>query len=407
MKRKIGTVLLISTSLLVASCGTADLQGEKDADQQVVEDQTVKKVSGREIIVELKQTAKETPIRDQIAADQIESDEYKNGLYGEPSKENEEDMAVQAAEAFVAIEAVEQVYGGHEGFSKAGVLFIENQMSGAEQSGVWIGLKEIDERLDELLSILQRKVDAGEILAEPIYIYKSTHSDEDLRQVQYEVGKELQNINDDKRGIYSVSVDIISGEIEVTHDFMTAGQQSDLQKKFPERNMNFKQDGRIIATPGEPTITYPKHEFTTEQSNTGAYVTDVYEDGMLVVSGAPADFSSTGGDAEFYDATSFNYPDAGKLLKIGQRVKVDIQGPVALSYPAQGRAKYVEVLPEYKPETAKLSESQVVAQAIAIANKKSGHVLAIHSLTYDENAGKWKVVIKQEEEKYELEIEDQ
>ena len=88
-------------------------------------------------------------------------------------------MAVQGIEGPAAIQAVEKVYG-EGGIHNEGVIFIENQTRGAEQSGVWIGIKEPDERVQQLLDLLQPKVDAGEILAEPIYIFRSPHTEKEL-----------------------------------------------------------------------------------------------------------------------------------------------------------------------------------------------------------------------------------
>ena len=52
----------------------------------------------RGIIAELEQTVTETPKRDAAAKERTESFEYEEGLYGEPSPELAEEMAIQAIE---------------------------------------------------------------------------------------------------------------------------------------------------------------------------------------------------------------------------------------------------------------------------------------------------------------------
>ncbi|WP_342515190.1 DUF3221 domain-containing protein [Sporosarcina sp. FSL K6-1522] len=74
---------------------------------------------------------------------------------------------------------------------------------------------------------------------------------------------------------------------------------------------------------------------------------------------------------DYYGAVFYKYPNAASELKVGQRVKVEDTGMILYSYPRQGSAKYVEVLPEYKPENATLSESAVIVKAIEMAKDKS------------------------------------
>lgn len=406
MKKKAGFMLTLCVALLIGGCGTAEDDLVQTANELVEpeksEENGLETASGREIIAELEQTVKETPKRDARAKEQIESDDYQKGMFGEPSPELAEDTAVQAIEAMVTIDAVEKVYGGHEGFEKTGVLFIENQMSGAEQSGVWVGIKERDERLDELLALLQKKVDAGEILAEPIYFYRSPHTGAELQELQKEVGKALEPMWDE-RGTFGLSVNTITGNIEITHDFLKAEQQEELREKFADYTIHFEQDGRMIAEPGDPMTTFPDEKYTTTPSLEGGYVMHIGEDEVLVVGTMPEDFSSTGGQKDFYGAAYYKYPEVDQL-KVGQRVHVEMTGPMMHSYPGQGRAKYIEVLPEYKPANAKLSESEVIQKVIE--KKKSNDVMIIRSLTFDEEAAVWKVGVKQEEEEYELEIKD-
>lgn len=392
MKRKLRYAILLGAALLVTGCGTAEIGENKQGNIVTAEEETVKTVSGREIIAELEQTAKETPKRDKKVLEITESEDFNSGILGEPSKALEEDMAVQAIEFFVVIEAVEKVYGSHEQFDEYGVIFLENQMQEAEQSGIWLGVKELDEKVDALIRELQPKVDAGEILAEPIYIYRSPHTQMELNELQDEVAKVLQPMAP-KINSGQLWVDTITGDIEIGHDFLTEVQQVELREKFANYTINFEQVGRMVAEPGESIIIYPDDKFTTEVPTEGGYIVQVEENRFLVAGGK-------------YGAIYFTYPGEIEQVKVGQRVEVESAGGIAESYPGQGTAKYIEVLPEYKPETAKLTESEVVQQVAAIAYEKSNWVPHLESVTYDEQTKKWHVSISQDEETYEIEIQD-
>ncbi|MCG7337626.1 YobA family protein [Sporosarcina sp. ACRSM] len=401
MKKRMGFVLIASVSIFFAACGTAE------NDQEHLTLQSNKKaVSEREIIAELEQTATETPIRDAAAKKQLESDDFKSGFYGEPSVELEEDMAVQSIEALAVSDAIETVYGSHGAFRKEGVLFIENQSQGAEQSGVWIGIKEPDDRLDELQKILQAKVDAGEILAKPIYFYRSDYAEMDLELLQEDVLNALKPMQSG-RGSFGISTDTKTGNIEIAHDFLKEEQQADLRKQFAGYTIHFEQQGRLVAEPGEPTTTYPDRPFTETPSKEGTYVMQVDNEKMLVVDTMPKNFNSNGSGEDFYDAVFFTYPNAAEELKVGQRVKVEVTGFILHSYPGQGSAKYVEVLPEYKPKNAKLSESEVIEKVIEITKKKSDGWMIIRSIAFDEEKAVWKVEVKQGEQDDEMEIRDE
>ena len=77
--------------------------------------------------------------------------------------------------------------------------FLKIRRNGAEQSGIWIGLKDPDERVQQLLDLLQPKVDAGEILAEPIYIFRSPHTEKELYELQDEVAAALKEMDSQTR----------------------------------------------------------------------------------------------------------------------------------------------------------------------------------------------------------------
>ena len=137
------------------------------------------------------------------------------------------------------------------------------------------------------------------------------------------------------------------------------------------------------AEPGEPTTTYLDQKFTSTPSTEGTYVMQVDKEGMLVVDTMPKDFGSTGGGEDFYNAVIFKYPNAVEELKVGQRVIVEDTGFILESFPGQGGAKHVEVLPEYKPKNATLSESEVIVKAIDMVEKKSEGMVIIRTITFD------------------------
>ncbi|BAQ11805.1 hypothetical protein OXB_3336 [Bacillus sp. OxB-1] len=368
MRKRIGLVL---AALFLAGCGTAENSSglapkEKSAGNE------------REIVAQLKQTVKESKLRE-AALKELE----ENGLLDDP--EMKEDLAVQAIEGPAVMEALDSVYG-EEGHRKEGVLFYENQSDNAAQPGIWIGIQDPDERLDKVVDLLQQQVGAGKILASPIHFYRSAYSEDDLRQLQDDVLEAIQPMNTG-RGSLGISADVKTGDIEISHDFLKEGQQEELRHQFADHLLHFEQTGRMVAEPGEPTTTYPEQPFTTTPSTEGSYVMEIGEGQMLVVDAKPRDF----GSGDFYDAVYYGYPDAANDLKVGQRVKVEASGPIAESYPGQGSAKYVEVLPEYKPEQAKLSESEVIGKVIQQAKKKLEGMVIIRSITFNEKTANWKV----------------
>lgn len=376
----------ITIALLLGGCGTEGADRATDT-STVKQDswRVIKTVGGREIIAELKQSVEESPQRDLVAQEQLTSTDYKEGYFGNPSKELEEDMAVQAIEGPFAIDAVEEVYGGNGGFDKEGVLFFENQQDGAAQSGIWIGLIDPDTRLKQVLDILQQKVDAGEILAEPIYIFRSPHTQHELYVQQDKIAKAVDELFDD-RGSYSVSVDTISGEISIGHDFLKTEQQQKLEKQFPDYALNFKQEGSMAAEPGQSSVIKPPKFETETPVAEGGYVLETSNGSFLVAGGTEG-------------AVSYSFPEADQLT-VGQRVKVEATGALAESYPAQGTAKFVEILPDYRPAGSMLSESQVVEKAI---QKNTNNFIVIEKVRYDAASNVWILTLNDDRE---LEIED-
>lgn len=373
MKKTTYAVVLCAT-LLLGGCGTGNESQNGSVQQN--DWQTIRKVEGREIIAELKQTVHESPAREKSTLEQLESPDYVGGFYGEPSKQLEEDMAVQAIEGPIAIRAIEKVYGGNEAFEKEGILFLENQRYGAAQSGVWIGVKNPDARVQEVIDLLQPKVDRGEILAEPIYIFRSPHTQHDLYAIQDDVMEVLKGM-EQGRGSFSLGVNTITGVVEVGHDFLSVAQQQELEKRFSDYTFHFEQEGNMVAAPGMSAIIHPEKEMTDTPVKEGGFIMDV-SDGNLFVSGGTE------------GATYYSFDEA-HLLKVGQRVKVEASGGILESYPAQGAAKFVEILPDYKPADAVLSEAQALAKMIKEKQREYFDFNTITEVRYDEKQKMWLV----------------
>lgn len=391
MKNKL-TAAMVGFALLLASCGTTETDDAlSNGTVEENEWKTLKKVSGREIIAELEQTVQDTPIRDKAALAQKEHEENMDGYSGELSKELAEDLAVSAIEGPAVDEAIRTVYA-QEGFHNEGVIFYDSQTSGAAQSGIWIGVKNPDERVNELLKFLQLKVDAGEILAEPIYIFRSLHTQTEQYDLQDKVVIEMEALKE-KHGSWGVSVNTKTGVIEISHDFLKPEQQQKLRDKFPAHTIQFEQEGSMVAAPGESSIIWPEQPFTEQPVKEGGFLLSVGDESFFVAGG-------------YEGATNYKFPEA-EQLKVGQRVTVEASGGIKESYPAQGTAKFVEVLPDYKPAGARLSESQVVAKAIEEFHKHSeAGFLVIKTLSFDEKKKMWVVETFQEDEKVLIEIED-
>lgn len=384
---KYSVSILLGAALLLGGCGASENDASpQNSSVQDSEWPTLKKVSGREIIAELKQTVKETPKRDERATIETPPE------FEEPTKETVEDLNVKAIEGPAVFQAVEKVYG-EGGIHHEGVIFNEYQTGGAEQSGVWIGIKEPDERVQQLLDLLQPKVDAGEILAEAIYIFRSPHTEKELYDLQEEVAEALKGM-ESKQGSYALYVDSITGEIEVSHDFLMPEQQEELRQQFADHTINFTQDGRMVAAPGESRIIASEQTYTSTPMSDGGFILSISE-GQFFVAGPNE------------NVAIYKFPEADKL-KVGQRVKVEVSGGLMESYPAQGTAKFVEILPDYKPANAKLSESQVVAKALEISGERlSNGYVVINEVIFEEKEKKWIFELLPDDGEGVLEVEDQ
>ena len=397
--------LMFGIGIVLTGCGapeTTKVPGD--------ELEAIKTIEGREIIAELEQTTQNTSKRNQKINEVIDQDDFKKGMFGEPTSDLEEMLAIQGIEGIAAIQALEKVYGGYDGVAEVGVQFYEWKSDGAEQSGVWIGIKNPDEKLDELIRTLQKQVDNGEILAKPIYFYKSPHTENEINTLTSTVFSSLERVGrlHEKPDAISAtaSVNTISGIIEIGHNFITEEQKKILQNEYADYEIEFKQEGRLVPIGNETDIVYPASKTTTTKSAVGSYIVSVDNDGMLIVDAGSMNFGTRGGDDEFYGAVRVTYLDAAKKLEVGQRVLVEYSGGIMLSYPGQGRAIFVEVLPDYQPVNALLSESQVVRQALSKSTSESHEVPVIRDFQFIEDSSIWNVQIKIGEESYEIEVED-
>ncbi|OZI10259.1 hypothetical protein CEW92_18025 [Bacillaceae bacterium SAS-127] len=413
MKKLIAVLAALCFSMILASCNSSGEHKKNDKDQAQLNDekwQTLKTISGRNIIAELEQTTTGTSIRDEAFAKVRENEDLEKGLFGKNTPELQEDLGMQWIEAEAATEAINKVYGGIGGLNQKGVIFLENQASGADQSGFWIGIKEPDEKVNELVTELQKQVDEGKILAKYIYIFRSDFTQKENNQLVDEVHQVITGMAKEhaapERVSFGVSVDTKTGTVEISHDFLTVEQKEELQKQFSNHKLAIKQEGRLVPLPGETDVSYPPKKTTTTPLKEGGYVMSVSENSMLVVSATSHDFSATGGKQKYFDAISYSFPQANTKLEVGQRVLVEAWGPIMESYPGQGLAKYVEVLPTYQPKNADLTEAEVVHQAIKQSKQEGGAVLAVNQLAFDSKSDQWKVEFTQEEEVFEVVIKD-
>lgn len=134
------------------------------------------------------------------------------------------------------------------------------------------------------------------------------------------------------------------------------------------------------------------------------YVMAVEADRILVVESKAKDFSSSGGEEEFYSAIWFS--KAPDNMKVGQKVQVwfDI---VLESYPGQSEAKKVVVLPSERPEGADLNEAEAIRKAVETHDSEFMGVTAIKKVQFMADMDIWEVVLKQEADEFPIEVKDE
>ena len=428
MRKLHAIAAILGLTIALSGCGTdnnlntQDKRGADKAASTPAKDalpvnesgwKTIEVVNNRPIIANLKQTVKDTPERDKKIEEYKEEKDFKDGLFGKPTDELAESLAMQAIEGSIARETSEKIYGGYKGLEDSAVIFFENSNQNGERMGYWIGVKKANDHLTRFIEEMQAKVDAGEIKAKYIHIFYSPYTTTENYTLTNKVAQALERVKRQpgtpSRGNFEASVDTQTGEINIGHNFLSEEQQEQIRKLFPDRNIVFEQQGKMAPKEGEPDTFYPKKEFTDQPSKEGTYVMDLSEDHLFAVSVKSQDFSKTGGEEEFYGAAHFSFPDASKKLKVGQRVKIESAGEMKASYPGQGEALYITVLPEYKPAGAKLSESQVVQKAITEAKKTSGkQLLIIQDLSFNGDSKQWTVQFQYgfNEKKLEVKIPD-
>ncbi|KKB44793.1 DUF3221 domain-containing protein [Bacillus thermotolerans] len=367
-------------AVLVAGCSDHSSVGEPE--------QPMDAVQKRNTYATLEQTADDPAAREEAYEKAMQSEILTGGYLGEVTPALKEDFGVQSIEAYAVTEAIQAIYGD---FYQHGIMYLTNQSLEDAESGVWVGIKTPDEKAEELVRRLQQQVDEGRILAKYIHLFESEYSEEDNRKLMDKAAKAIRPMKealpDPDRAALSISVDTITQTIEIGHDFLTEEQISQLKEQFADYEMEFTQEGRMVPALGESDVEHPEPGITGKPVHDGEWVMSVSEDGMLVVSAQPQDFSQTGGEEAFYSAVHYQFPDADKKLHVGQRVIVEPSGMILESYPGQGRAKFVTVLPAYQPKGADLTEEEAVRQAVMQQETKS--ILAIERTAYLKEKDEW------------------
>ena len=134
------------------------------------------------------------------------------------------------------------------------------------------------------------------------------------------------------------------------------------------------------------------------------YVMRKEEGRILVISSEPQDFSSTGGLKEFYNAIWVS--SAPAHVKIGQKVQVWIDGGIAESYPAQGKAGKVLVVSSDQHDGARLSEAEAIRKALKREESRLQHMIpAVRDVNYDKQSDTWIIRIKDANQQGEFDIQ--
>ncbi|MFC5468898.1 DUF3221 domain-containing protein [Cohnella suwonensis] len=124
---------------------------------------------------------------------------------------------------------------------------------------------------------------------------------------------------------------------------------------------------------------------------------------ILVVSPVERNFGS-GGAQHYYEAIWFaKVPDD---IEIGQRVEVIPEGGIEESYPAQGIAASVMVLPATNaPQGAKLTEAEAIRRALGDERAGEYEIPAVKKVGYDAESKKWVVALTQSGDEKSIEID--
>lgn len=146
-----------------------------------------------------------------------------------------------------------------------------------------------------------------------------------------------------------------------------------------------------------------------EKSVMEGYVVQKDQDGrILVISVESTDYSSTGGEDEFYNAIWFS--DAPDEIAVGEKVEVtyDI---VLTSYPGQSSAQKVVVTEKEQPEGANLTEAEAIGKALQDQRlDQEMHIYAVLAADYDVDEKQWTVQLKEVmsgEDEFTIEVMDE
>jgi len=121
------------------------------------------------------------------------------------------------------------------------------------------------------------------------------------------------------------------------------------------------------------------------------YIVDRKGDGILVTGPVEMDFSDNGEAYHHYEATWFS--NAGTEHGIGERVRVWPDGPIAESYPGQGKAGRVEAVASQKPEGANLTEAEAIRKALEAPDADGMFPPSVKAAEFKANTGHWRIEI--------------
>ncbi|MFE1242877.1 DUF3221 domain-containing protein [Fictibacillus sp. NPDC058756] len=143
----------------------------------------------------------------------------------------------------------------------------------------------------------------------------------------------------------------------------------------------------VTACSNNETNTAVSKDKPQEDPGFVGYVTSRDEKGRaLVISTNKRNLGQK--DKEFYSAIYFS--DVPAIIKVGQKVSVEIDGLVLESMPGQSSAKSVKVLPATVKNKTKLKEYEAVAKAM---DKLDKNFQVIKKVEYDEKTKEWQVVV--------------
>ncbi|CAM4111206.1 DUF3221 domain-containing protein [Saccharibacillus endophyticus] len=142
----------------------------------------------------------------------------------------------------------------------------------------------------------------------------------------------------------------------------------------------------------------------------GGYVVDVGEQGVLVVSPEKQDYSATGGDGAYYEATYYSDAPEADEVKVGMYVNVWMAkgSTVMTSDPGQAKAARIEIEDEVQPEGAELTRSEAIRRALEESDIGEYAVPAVSGADYDAKQRLWFVKLLDHERKpVTVEIKDE